>query len=150
MPQTHGGVQDYRALREPPEDLKSRLEHERTEGSKERIGAGSNRSAGVPGALKKHSSGRTGEDSSETPRAQGGGVRAAVDATAGEVPAFSWPLPQYAAHHGNREAALVRSYEFEDPAGVETVSQANQAATLARISRRSFRSSSRSGVVRPS
>lgn len=51
-PQTRGGVQNCRALRELPEDLKSRLEHERTEGSRERIGAGSNRPAGVPRALK--------------------------------------------------------------------------------------------------
>ena len=56
-------------------------------------------------------------------------------------------------------AGLARSYELEDPCGFESVSRANQAAALERISRsirsrrtsrRSRASSLRSDVLRPS
>ena len=59
--QTRGRVQDYRELRELREDLKDRLEHEQSEGSRVRIAAGSDRLAGGLGALGEHSRGRPGE-----------------------------------------------------------------------------------------
>ena len=53
---------------------------------------------------------------------------------------------QHPALARDRIARLVRSYEFEDPDGIESVSRANQAAAFARISRsiRSRRLSRRS------
>jgi hypothetical protein len=58
---------------------------------------------------------------------------------------------QQPAHHTHRKGAVVRLHEFEEPFAFGVVSCANHAAAFARISRsrRSWRSSSRSLVVRP-
>lgn len=66
---------------------------------------------------------------------------------------------QHSTHRGDRIRGLMRSHELERPDGTESVSRANQAAALARISRsnlswrfsrRSRRISSFSSVVAPS
>ena len=78
VPQTRGRVRDYLALRKLLEDLQSRLEQERADGSGVRIAAGKDRLAGAPSALEEPSDGRAGEGGGGVggDAAAGGGGRA--------------------------------------------------------------------------